>query len=57
MGVANLSKMAKPAADEEATPACDRRAPRGGWRQRVGKEKSRNLRGPALGGNARAGVG
>ena len=46
MGVAILSDWVKPATDNEATPASNCRAPRGGWRQRVGKEKSRNLRGP-----------
>jgi len=46
-GVANLPERVKPAIDDEATPACNRRAPRGDWRQRVGKEKSRNLRGPS----------
>ena len=46
MGVANLPERVKPATDDEATPSCNRGAPRGDWRQRVGKEKSRNLRGP-----------
>jgi len=40
--------MAKPATAGEATLERNRRAPRGGWRQRAGKEKSRNLRDPAL---------
>ena len=46
MGVAILSDRVKPATDDEATPVCNHWAPRGDWRQRVGKEKSRNLRGP-----------
>ena len=46
LGVTNLPKMLKSATDEEAIPDCIRRAPRGDWRQRAGKEKSRNLRDP-----------
>ena len=47
MGVANLPKMTKPATVGEATLERNRQAPRGGWRQRAGKEKPRNLRDPA----------
>ena len=47
MGVTILPKMVKSATDDEATPVCSRRAPRGGWRQRAGKERFRNLRDPA----------
>src|SRR5690606_28038453 len=48
VGVASLPKMVKPAIVGEVTLADSRRTPRGDWRQRVGKEKSRNLRGPSL---------
>ncbi len=48
MGAANLPKMPKPANVGEATLERNRHAPRGGWRQRAGKEKSRNLRDPAV---------
>ena len=41
-----LPDMLKPAAVGEATFVCSRRAPRGDWRWRVRKEKSRNLRDP-----------
>ena len=50
MEAANLSEMLKPATASEVTLECNWRASRGGWRQRVGKEKSRNLRYPADGG-------
>ena len=46
LGVTNLPKMLKSVTDEEAIPECIRQAPRGGWRQRTWKEKSRNLRDP-----------
>jgi len=46
-GVTILPDRVKSATGDEATPASSRRAPRGDWRQRAGKEKSRNLRGPA----------
>ena len=49
-GAANLPEMAKPATVGEATLERNRQAPRGGWRQRAGKEKSRNLGDPADGG-------
>ena len=46
VGVTNLPEMLKSVTDEEAIPVSIRQAPRGDWRQRTGKEKSRNLRGP-----------
>jgi hypothetical protein len=46
-GAANLPEMVKPANIGEETFESNRCALRGGWRQRVGKEKSRNLRDPA----------
>jgi len=46
LGVTNLPEMLKSVTDEEAIPVCIRQAPRGDWRQRTGKEKSRNLRDP-----------
>ena len=46
LGVTNLPEMLKSATDEEAIPVCIRQASRGDWRQRTGKEKSRNLRDP-----------
>ena len=46
VGVAMLPDWLKPAAIGEATFVCSRWAPRGGWRWRVRKEKSRNLRDP-----------
>jgi len=46
LGVTNLPEMLKSVTDEEAIPVCIRQAPRGDWRQRAGKEKSRNLRDP-----------
>ena len=46
LGVTNLPDWLKSVTDEEAIPESIRRAPRGGWRQRAGKEKSRNLRDP-----------
>lgn len=46
VGVAMLPDMLKPAAVGEETFVCNRRAPRGDWRQRVRTEKSRNLRDP-----------
>ena len=47
VGVANLPDRTKPAIVGEATLERSRRAPRGDWRQRVGKEKSSNLGDPA----------
>ena len=41
-----LPDMLKPAAIGEETFVCSRWAPRGDWRWRVRKEKSRNLRDP-----------
>ena len=46
-GVAKLPKMLKPVASGEETFASSRWTSRGGWRWRVGKDKSRNLRDPA----------
>ena len=46
VGVAMLPDLLKPAAVGEETFVCNRRAPRGDWRQRVRTEKSRNLRDP-----------
>ena len=46
LGVTNLPEMLKSVTDEEAIPVSIRQAPWGDWRQRTGKEKSRNLRGP-----------
>ena len=46
MGVTNLPDMVKSATNGEVIPECNHWAPRGDWRQRVGKEKSRNLRDP-----------
>ena len=46
VGATNLPEMLKSATDEEAIPESIHRAPRGDWRQRTGKEKSRNLRDP-----------
>ena len=48
VGVTNLPDMAKSVTVDEATPECNQRAPRGGWRQRAGKEEHRNLRGPVV---------
>lgn len=45
--VAMLPDVLKPVTGGEETFACSRRALRGGWRRRVGKDSSRNLRGPA----------
>src|SRR5579862_2777759 len=45
-GVTNLPKVVKSAIAGGATPASNRRTPRGGWRRRAGKEKPRNLRDP-----------
>ena len=47
VGVTKLPKVLKSAIVGEATLESSRRTPRGGWRRRAGKEKSRNLRGPA----------
>ena len=47
VGVAMLPELLKPAAVGEETFTSSRRAPRGDWRQRVRKEKSRNLRDPS----------
>ena len=49
VGAANLPDWTKPAIVGEAALVCSRRAPRGDWRQRVGKEKSSNLGDPAAG--------
>jgi hypothetical protein len=46
---ANLPDVLKPATASEATLMCSWRASRGERRQRAGKEKSRNLRDPAVG--------
>lgn len=46
VGVAKLPKMLKPGTDGEETFTRSRRAPRGGWRWRVSKDLSRNLRDP-----------
>ena len=46
VGVAMLPDWLKPAAIGEETFVCSRWAPRGDWRWRVRKEKSRNLRDP-----------
>ena len=50
VGAANLPDWTKPATVGEATLARNRQAPRGDWRQRVGKEKPSNLGDPAEGG-------
>ncbi len=44
--VAKLPEMLKPVIGGEETFASSRQALRGGWRRRVGKDNSRNLRGP-----------
>jgi hypothetical protein len=44
--VANLAERMKPATDGEETGESSRWAFRGDWRQRVGKERSRNLGDP-----------
>ena len=46
-GVTMLPEQLKSVIAGEATPLSNRRTPRGDCRQRTGKEKSRNLRGPA----------
>jgi hypothetical protein len=46
--VAKLPEMLKPATGGEETFVCSRRTLRGGWRWRVGKDSSRNLRSPAV---------
>ncbi len=46
VGVAMLPDWLKPAAIGQETFVCSRWAPRGDWRWRVRKEKSRNLRDP-----------
>ena len=46
VGVTKLPEMLKSVIAGEATLESSRRTPRGGWRRRAGKEKSRNLRGP-----------
>ena len=48
VGAANLPEWTKPAIVGEAALECSRWAPRGDWRQRVGKEKSSNLGDPAV---------
>jgi hypothetical protein len=50
VGAVNLPDWTKPAIIGEATLERSRWAPRGDWRQRVGKEKSSNLGDPADGG-------
>ena len=50
VGAANLQDWTKPAIVGEAALECSRRAPRGDWIQRAGKEKSSNLGDPADGG-------
>ena len=45
-GVANLSDLLKPDTVGEETFTCSQLTPRGGWRQRVGKERLRNLGDP-----------
>ena len=47
-GVVSLPIMMKPATTGEVTFKCSQWAPRGVWRQRATKEKSRNLRGPVV---------
>ena len=47
MGAANLPEMLKPAIVGQVTLESSRRALRGDWRQRIGKEKHRNLGDPA----------
>ena len=47
VGVAMLPDWLKPAAIGQETFVCSRWAPRGDWRWRVRKEKSRNLRDPS----------
>lgn len=42
----SLPEMVKSATADEETPESNRRSPRGDWRRRAGKEKSRNLRDP-----------
>jgi hypothetical protein len=49
VGVAMLPDMLKPATVGQETFVCSRWAPRGDWRWRVRKEKSRNLRDPNTG--------
>lgn len=44
---ANLPKVMKPATGGEATGESSRQVFRGGWGQRAGKERPRNLGGPA----------
>jgi hypothetical protein len=46
VGVTNLPYWLKSATGGEVTFICTRQTPRGGWRQRAAKEKSRNLRDP-----------
>lgn len=47
-GVVNLPIKMKPVTTGEATFICSQWTPRGAWRQRAMKEKSRNLRGPII---------
>jgi len=51
--VASLPKLLKPVTGEEATSKSTRRAFRGGWGQRAGKDQSRILGDPAGGGGNR----
>ena len=46
VGVTNLPDWTKSAIAGEVTLESNRWTPRGGWRQRAGKEKPRNLRDP-----------
>ena len=53
LGMAKLPELPKPAIIGEETFTSSQWIPRGGWRQRVGKEKSRNLRDPVISGYVR----
>jgi hypothetical protein len=53
LGMAKLPEMPKPATIGQETFTSSQWVPRGGWRQRVGKEKSRNLRDPVTSGCSR----
>jgi hypothetical protein len=46
VGMTKRPEMLKSAIAGVETPTSSRRIPRGGWRRRIGKEKSRNLRDP-----------
>jgi len=47
LAVANLPEMVKPATDGQATSVSTRQAARGDWGERVPKDQTRNLGGPA----------